>query len=614
MQVVGITTPREVFIYSQEKKFRKKELVMIEDQGGLLGEVVETQCYNRYLPLSLDHSFVDQSVLEGLKSVGYDIDEDEISIAKVCMLEEAAYPVGTGSLARTPFFSEVEDLLVQTVPEEGLVLGNIKGSEEVAASGLGEELQDLAYLLEGGKVLPQKGVPFIFPLKSMQQYPHLGIFGGSGSGKSFGLRVILEELMKLAVPTLVFDPHFEMDFSHSFPNLPFDFIDDFRQSFVVYQVGRDVGVNFEDLSVRDLTNLLGSVGNLTEHMVNAIQALYKKKDSYLSFKSRIEDLAAALEKGANRIEKALDKGDLSPNEVGLYRRYLELLEDYKGIQLATANALIVRLRTLYNSGLFNHSIRLIVEAVKNRKLVVIRGPLRILQVFAAYVLSHLYYQRRDYRDGLLRQEMKPPFPPFLVATDEAHNFAPRGYDSAAKGIIKEIAQEGRKYGVFLVLATQRPGLLDETTTAQLNTKLVFRTVRSTDIATIKEETDLSPEEAKSLPYLCSGDAFISSAIWGRTVAVRIRAAKTTSLHTQNPFDELEEMAGQEEEEFFQLLQDKLPLDRQSLFRILPELNKKLGQEKSLEVGTLQEKLETFVSRGKLKKESTPFGEIYHLCG
>lgn len=614
MQVVGITTPREVFVYSQEKKFRKKELIRLEDQGGLLGEVVETQCYNRYLPLSLDHSFVDQSVLEGLKSVGYNIEEDEISIAKVCLLEEATYPVATGTLARTPLFNEVEHLLVQSAPNQGLVLGNIKGTEEVAASGIGWELENLAYLLEGGKIIPQTGVPFIFPLKSMQQYPHLGIFGGSGSGKSFGLRVILEEFLKLAIPTLVFDPHFEMDFSQDFPNLPIEFLGDFRQSFVLYQVGRDVGVNFEDLSVRDLSNLLGSVGTLTEHMVNAVQSLHKKKDSYLSFKSRVEDLASALEKGANRIEKALDKGELSANEVGLYRRYLELLEDYKGIQLATANALIMRLRTLYNSGLFNHSIKLIEEAIKNRKLVVIRGPLRILQVFSAYVLSHLYYQRRDYRDGLLRQEAKEPFPPFVVATDEAHNFAPRGYDSATKGIIKEIAQEGRKYGVFLVLATQRPALLDETTTAQLNTKLVFRTVRSTDIATIKEETDLSPEEARSLPYLRSGDAFISSAIWGRTVAVRIRVAKTTSLHTQNPFDELEEMSGQEEEEFFHLLQDKLPLDRQSLFRILPELNKKLGPEKALEVAALQEKLEAFVGRGKLKKEKTPFGEIYHLCG
>lgn len=614
MQVVGITTPREVFLCSKEKKFRKKELIIIADQGDLLGEVIETQCYNRYLPMSIEHSFVDKSVLESLRSIGYNIDEDEISLAKVCLLEEAAYPVKTGSGARTPQFCEVENLLIQVSPEKGLVLGVIKGTEEVASLGMQEQLQNIACFFDGGQVKEQKGVPFIFDLKSMQQYPHLGIFGGSGSGKSFGMRVILEEILKLGIPTIVFDPHFEMDFSHQFPKLPTWLIDNFRQRFEIYQVGREVGVNFEDLTVRDLTNLLGAVGTLSEHMVNAVQSLHKKKDSYLSFKSRVEDLASALEKGSNRINKALDNGELASNEAALYRRYLELLEDFKGIQLATANAIIIRLRTLYNSGLFNHSIQLIIEAIKNRKLVVIRGSIRILQVFAAYVLSNLYYQRRDYRDGILRQEAKEPFPPFVVATDEAHNFAPRGYESATKGIIKEIAQEGRKYGVFLILATQRPALLDETTTAQLNTKLVFRTVRSSDIAIIKEETDLSAEEAKSLPYLRSGDAFISSAIWGRTVAVRIRVTKTTSLHTENPFDELEEMFAKEEEEFLAVLKDKLPLGRDNLMIVLPDINKGLKKNGTLDLAALQDKLELFVQQGKLRKEKGFLGDVYHLCG
>src|SRR5690606_13595486 len=122
-----------------------------------------------------------------------------------------------------------------------------------------------------------------------------------------------------------------------------------------------------------------------------------------------------------------------------------------------------------------------------------------------------------------------------------HNFAPKAIDSPAKSIIKEIAQEGRKYGVFLILATQRPTLLDETTTAQLNTKFVFRTVRGTDIATLKEETDLTQEEGKRLPYLRSGDTFVSSAAYGRTLFIRIRAAYTRSPHLLNPFDELRQL-------------------------------------------------------------------------
>lgn len=77
----------------------------------------------------------------------------------------------------------------------------------------------------------------------------------------------------------------------------------------------------------------------------------------------------------------------------------------------------------------------------------------------------------------------------------------KAFESASKPILKEVAQEGRKYGVFLILATQRITLLDDTITAQLNTKFILRTVRESDIMTIKEETDISSDDAKRLPYL-----------------------------------------------------------------------------------------------------------------
>ncbi len=55
----------------------------------------------------------------------------------------------------------------------------------------------------------QRDIPYIFDIKSMHQYPpHIGVFGGSGSGKFFGLRVCLEELMDLNIPTIVLDPPF----------------------------------------------------------------------------------------------------------------------------------------------------------------------------------------------------------------------------------------------------------------------------------------------------------------------------------------------------------------------------------------------------------------------
>ncbi|NMR96123.1 ATP-binding protein, partial [Vibrio parahaemolyticus] len=117
----------------------------------------------------------------------------------------------------------------------------------------------------------------------------------------------------------------------------------------------------------------------------------------------------------------------------------------------------------------------------------IQGSTRILQVYSTYLLNNIYHKRREFKDAQYKKAEAEYFPPFIVVTDEAHNFAPKGYESPSKSILKEISQEGRKYGVFLALATQRPTLLDETITAQLNTKLIFRTVRASDIDTIKEE-------------------------------------------------------------------------------------------------------------------------------
>ena len=611
MQVVGLTNQQEVYVASKEHKFRINEMLKILDQslGNPLGEVIETQSYNRFIPLSVKDSFVDKGVIESLESIGYNISEDEINIAKVRLLEEAPYPIRTGVDVETPKFSEVKDLLIKEEPEDSLVLGVIKGTEELAGE-MDDNLKDIAPLLKGEEIKDQDGVPFNFKVKAMHQYPHIGIIGGSGSGKSFGMRVMLEEMMKLEIPTLVFDPHFEMDFSNSYPGLDKEYQDDFENNCELFQVGYDVGVNFADLSTKDLIDLLSASKDLSESMVNAVQKLHQSKDSLLSFKGRINDLQEAQQIGRKRIERKLQSGDLNNTQQEEYKHYRNLLDDYGDLPASTVSGLVWRLGRLEREGLFSHSIDQIEEGIRNRKLVVMQGPIWLLQVFATYVLGSLYRKRRDYKDAQYRQDTAEYFPPFVVATDEAHNFAPKGYDAPANKIIKEISQEGRKYGVFLILATQRPTLLDETVTAQLNSKFVFRTVRATDIDTIKQETDLTPDEAKRLPYLRSGDAFISSAIFGRTMSVRIRVAKTTSPHRKNPFEELEEKSQEQDEKIYEAIAEFLPIGEEEVLHKLVEINDNL--EGSLDRSELKEQLDKFVDKGKLQAKESPLGgKIYN---
>ncbi|WP_026893604.1 ATP-binding protein [Clostridiisalibacter paucivorans] len=605
MKVVGITTQQEVYIGSNKRPFRINEMLIIADklQGDLMGEVVETSSYNRYIPLNIDGGMVDSSVMESLKAIGYSIDDETIHIAKVRLLNEAQYPVETGSDVRPPLFSEVKHILVKTMPDDGAVIGVIKSSDKMTED-MDEKLRGIAPLFEDGSLIKQNGIPFIFDIKSMNQYPHIGIFGGSGSGKSFGMRVILEETMKLKIPTIVLDPHFEMDFSTMASYMDDEYKEDFSHRFKCLQIGYDVGVKFTDLSTGDLKNLLDASGRLSDAMSNVVDILHKSRDSYQSFYDRLKMLSEGQDLGSTAKIDSMINSAKSSVERDRWKMCRDLFDKYdKTCPPSSVKGIVWRLVRLYNDGVFSNDISAIIDGISSTKLIVIQGNMRLLQVFSTYLLNNLYHKRRAFKDAQYRNINEKYFPPFIIATDEAHNFAPKGYESPSKSILKEISQEGRKYGVFLILATQRPTLLDETITAQLNSKLVFRTVRSSDIQTIREETDLTPEEAKRLPYLKSGDAFISSAIMGRTLAIRVRAAITSSPHTLNPFEELEERKGMEQNAFYDLIKGKLPITELNMSEVLMEIEE---QGINLDIDTLKTRLETLVEEGKLKMRKTAF--------
>ena len=611
MKVVGITTQQEVFIGSKERNFRINEFLIIEDsyQSDLLGEVVEAQTFNRYIPLNIYGDFVDNSVLESLKSLGYDVDEDTIYIAKVRLLNEALYPVQTGSDARLPKFIEVKDFMIKTSKEDGFVLGVIRNTDDMAID-MDDQFKNILSTFEEGKIKPQKDIPYIMDFKAMHHYPHIGVFGGSGSGKSFGLRVLLEETMVQNIPTIVLDPHYEMDFGQLADYIE-DKGQDFREKFKCLQVGTHVGVKFEDLSAGDLKNLLDASSHLTDSMNNVVDILFKRRDSYQSFFNRMQMLTEAQEEGSpEKIQNKID-GASSTDEGKAWKERKELYANYdKTCPYNSVKGIIWRLQRLSNEGVFSKDIREIEEGLQNGKLIVIQGSTRILQVFSTYLLNNLYHKRREYKDALYKKTSAEYFPPFIIVTDEAHNFAPKGYDSPSKSILKEISQEGRKYGVFLILATQRPTLLDETITAQLNTKFIFRTVRASDIQTIKEETDLTMEESRRLPYLRTGDVFVSSASMGRTIFARVRAAITTSPHTENPFDELKSKSNEEDEKFLNIIMSKLPINDADLLNTILDIERET--KITYTIDALEERLKLMVEKGHIKKEETIFGYRYKV--
>lgn len=114
--------------------------------------------------------------------------------------------------------------------------------------------------------------------------------------------------------------------------------------------------------------------------------------------------------------------------------------------------------------------------------------------------------------------------PVFFVLEEAHNFVPggQGAKSQAAHIIKRIASEGRKFGLFLVLVTQRPYKIHGDTLSQCNSQIIMRLTNPQDQLAIKQSSEgISEGLLADLPGLNVGEAVILGPIVRVPVMVRI---------------------------------------------------------------------------------------------
>lgn len=609
MKVLGLTGTSEVYLASNERNFRINEFLLVEDEvKNYIGEVVEANTFNRFMPFEKENDFVDQSVIDSLYKLGYDVNNEVVYLAKLRLLEEAMYPIMAGSAVRVPEFDEIKSLIIKSSPKDGLVLGVIKNTDDLYKNA-DEELKNIVYTFENGERKDQKDLPYIFNVSEFSQYPHIGVFGGSGSGKSFALRVIIEELMKKRIPTIVLDPHYEMDFKLK----TYDEAADYSNLYQSFLLGKDVGVDFKDLNVGEFKNLLNAAGAMTDAMDTSVDEVFKRGESVDAFRLRLSEILEALDRTEDALNMDMQTAELNGDaaEADRIRRLQGYQKTYgRKLNASSLKGISWRFRRLVQDNVFSNSSEALEAALRSGKLISLKGSTRLLEVYSSYILKKFYYKRRAYMDAkLLGTNDEDYFPPFIIITDEAHNFAPKAFESASKPILKEVAQEGRKYGVFLILATQRITLLDDTITAQLNTKFILRTVRESDIMTIKEETDISSDDAKRLPYLTTGDAFISEASFGRTIFTRFRFADTKAIDKVNPFLELK---GETEDRMlavFEEIKGSLPISDFNLTREAARLEKSVG---TMSTEEFKDILERLADEGYISKRTNPFGQNEYI--
>jgi DNA helicase HerA-like ATPase len=100
--------------------------------------------------------------------------------------------------------------------------------------------------------------------------------------------------------------------------------------------------------------------------------------------------------------------------------------------------------------------------------------------------------------------------PVLIVLEEAHRYLGDAAVVMARDSANRIAREGRKYGVGLLLVTQRPSELPDTALAQCGSLIALRLSNSADQAKIRAALpDSVAGLAAALPSLRTGEALIT---------------------------------------------------------------------------------------------------------
>ena len=102
--------------------------------------------------------------------------------------------------------------------------------------------------------------------------------------------------------------------------------------------------------------------------------------------------------------------------------------------------------------------------------------------------------------------------PFLLVYEEAHKYVPKSdlsKYSASKESIERIAKEGRKYGITLMLASQRPSEISETIFSQCNNFITMRLTNPNDQNYVKRLLpDTMGQLIDKMPTLKSGECLL----------------------------------------------------------------------------------------------------------
>lgn len=397
---------------------------------------------------------------------------------------------------------------------------------------------------------------------------HLAILAMTGSGKTWAARRIIEQLSDKHYPILIFDPH--GDYTGLVNVLGSIKVKRYFAQFpILEQDPEEVLSVVEALSSSSrglsdtMRNLFGSffkaVAYATADDTSREQtaqwlATYLGKENIRKYGVRSDlflfaDLAEAASKaGQSEDSDAQDQLETitGQSELRLSKKLGGYIEGSIG-RIRRAAFALKRMEDI------NRKIAGVAEPLPSDRTQLVRYDGVSIVLLAGYTSD---YQATIYRliaENILSARVSGKLNmPVLMVLEEAHTFAPARADTpaekAATEVTRQIAQEGRKFQVGLLLISQRPGRLDETSLSMCNSYVIMKMVNPADQNFVRKVVEsLGEDDARMLPDLDKGEAILSGEFISFPVLVKMKFPQSQSqLDETDAFVQLEDMRTQAE--------------------------------------------------------------------
>ncbi len=502
--VVGNTSPQEFTFYLKSLSAKLGDLVSVEvdvptttgkDRVIVWGRITSLQRYNPFLPAEAGLELAE----EGLELVDTVLSNSRDQIeANVLVLGATSgsdytkliplnYPVQPGSVVVLPPSASVQTILIGDDTEtHRLRIGTLIGRNDVEVS------------LKTNIIVAR----------------HMAILAMTGGGKTVASRRIIRELLKAKYPLLILDPHGDYlgfwEKRHLFP----------ENKIVLYYP--NINVNEQNRDV---------IGYLVAQMTQGFTDPQKEQFETAMESINLQDKDLPINSFIDRILQNLGEGS------GTTKRTISAVK--RGLRFVRKQMESMRMSNeLLRDRLKDFPFGAMPDPLTEPNKFIRPGQASILYLggydhltqstIVSLVLRHLFETRSSMRNII---------PSFLAVIEEAHNFIPSKGEGQAETpsveIIRKVITEGRKFGVGLLLISQRPSRLDETTLSQCNTFLIFRLVNPRDQSFVEKVMEnLTKADSRLLPGFGPGQGIVSGQAVRFPLVVQVdfdSELKTTSI-------------------------------------------------------------------------------------